>query len=94
MYILSWVVWVIALLVLFIHIPLFFHRDPGVGRLAKRFSLLIVIGLLITVLTDLSKFHLIWWLPFVYVFNLFTFKAGVYRRAAKFMENLKKEHKR
>jgi hypothetical protein len=91
MNILEWVVWIIAAFVFIIHIFLFFNSDPGVSRLAKRFSLLIAIGLAITVFTKLSKFHLIWWLPLAYFINLVTFSAGVHRDAHKFIENLKKE---
>ena len=49
MHILSWVIWAIAMVILLIQIPLFFHRDPGVGRLAKRFGFLIAVGLVVKV---------------------------------------------
>jgi len=93
MHILSWVIWAIAMVILLIQIPLFFHRDPGVGRLAKRFGFLIAVGLVVTLFTSLSKFHLIWWVPVAYACNLLTFSAGVNRNAAKFITNLKKEQK-
>ena len=89
MYILSWIIWAIAMITLLIQIPLFFHRDAGVSRLAKRFAFLIAVGLTITLFTNLSKFHLIWWVPVVYTCNLFTFAAGINRNAAKFFVNFK-----
>ncbi len=89
MNILGWVVWAVAMFIFIVHIFLFFHSDPGVSRLAKRFSFLIAIGLAITAFTKLSKFHLIWWIPVAYLFNLWAFSARVQRDAKKFIEKLK-----
>lgn len=91
MNILGWIVWAVAMFVFIVHIFLFSHSDPGVSRLAKRFSFLIAIGLAITAFTKLSKSHLIWWIPVVYIFNLLAFSAGVHRGAEKFIEKLKEE---
>jgi len=89
--ILEWIIWGVALIIFIIHIFLFFHSDPGVSRLAKRYSFLIAIGLIVTAFTKFSKFHLIWWAPVAYVFNLLTLSAGVRRGAKKFIKDLKED---
>jgi hypothetical protein len=88
MNIIGWIVWGIALLILIVQVALFFHHDPGVGRLAKRWAFLIALGLAITALTDFSKLHLLWWVPFSLFLNLFFLTAGVNRKVAKFTERL------
>lgn len=77
MIIIGWVVWGVALVILIVQVALFYHRDPGVARLAKRFAFLIIIGLAITVFINLSKLHLLWWLPVCYIFNMLFFGAAL-----------------
>ena len=91
MNILGWVVWAVAMSMFIAHIFLFFYSDPGVTRLAKRFSFLIAIGLAITAFTKLSKFHLIWWVPVAYLLNLWAFSVGVQRGAKKFLKSSRKK---
>jgi hypothetical protein len=84
----GWIVWGLACLILVTQLPLSFHRDGGVARLATRYSLFIVAGLIATVFLDISKLHLIWWLPFTYFLNFALFNWSVKRKVSKSMEEL------
>ncbi len=88
MEIVGWVVWGLTCLILITQLPLSFHRDPGVGRLATRFSLFILVGLIATAFINVSKLHLIWWLPFTYFLNFILFEWSVNRKVAKSMREL------
>ena len=94
MIILGWVIWSIGAFILLINICLFHNPDAGAGRLAKRLALLITIGLVITLFTNFSKFHLVWWIPLAMFLNIAAFQSGVYRKGAKFMEELKENKER
>ncbi len=70
----GWIVWALACLVLLTHLPLVFHRDGGVGRMAGRFAFLVLVGLIITTLGGYSKLHLLWYVPAAYCLN-FAFES-------------------
>ncbi len=76
----SWFIWILALLVLIAEMFIFSHPEKAIGNLAKRFSFLIVVGLFTTALTDVPKFHLIWWVPFSYYINYFYFWLSYKRK--------------
>lgn len=92
MYILEWIVWSIGVFILFIQVCLINNPDPGAGRLAKRYSIFLLTGLLLTVFMEISKFHLIWWIPVGFIINLLFFSSSVYRGADKFKEKMKEEN--
>jgi hypothetical protein len=91
MNIIGWVVWGLACLILITQLPLAFHRDAGVARLAKRFCLFIVVGLVVTVLIDVSKLHLIWWVPLTYFLNFALFSWSVNRKMRKLTDSITPE---
>lgn len=79
MYIIEWTIWGISFLILLIQIKLLGSKDGTVQLLAKRFSYFIIFGLIITAILNVSKFHLIWWMPFTYFLNLKLFINKVMR---------------
>ena len=92
MNIIGWVVWGIALLIFFVQVALFFSHDPGVGRLAKRTAFLIALGLVVTVLTNFSKLHLLWWVLLSFFFNLFFFRVSVKRKVSDLADRTLNEY--
>ena len=92
MYFIRWFVWGVALAIFIAQLVFIFHRDPGLRRLAKRFAFLIAIGLAVTALTNISKLHLLWWVPLVFFINLVFFAADINRETAKFAERIMKEN--
>ena len=94
MNIIEWIAWGFAFMILICQCALFSHRDPGVGRLSKRFAFLISIGLIFTLVTRYSKLHMIWWVPLAYNLNVFFFAASVNRGIAKFVDQMNKEKKK
>jgi len=92
MYFIRWFVWAAALAIFISQLVLIFRRDPGVRRLAMKFAFLIAIGLAVTVLTNLSKLHLLWWVPLAFFINLVFLAADINRKTAKFAKRLMKEN--
>ena len=88
-----WIVWGTALAIFISQVVFIFHRDPGKRRLAMKFAFLIAIGLAVTVFTNISKLHLLWWLPLCLFINLVLLVADINRKTAKFAERLMKENK-
>jgi len=70
MAIIEWVIWAIAcvFLLLFFLAALFQH-DPVIRSYHMRNCLLLVPGLLVTVITPISKLHLLWWVPVTFFLN-------------------------
>jgi hypothetical protein len=77
MNIIEWIVWGIAVLVLLFFVPFYFHPRVLLGRQFKIFALLILIGLVLTVCTQLSKLHLLWWIPLSYILKDLIFYADL-----------------
>ena len=92
MYLIRWFVWGTALAIFIAQLVFIFHRDPGLRRLAKRFAFLIAIGLAVTALTNISKLHLLWWVPLGFCINLVFLAAGINRKTAKFAKRLQNEN--
>lgn len=92
MYFISWFVWGVALAIFIAQLVFIFHRDPGLRRLAKMFAFLIAIGLAVTAFTNLSKLHLLWWVPLGFFINLFFLAADINRKTAKFAERIQSEN--
>jgi len=88
----SWFVWGVALAIFIAQLVFIFHRDPPLRRLAMRFAFLIAIGLAVTAFTNISKLHLLWWVPLVFFINLVFLAADINRKTAKFTERLMKEN--
>ncbi|MFN0277853.1 MAG: hypothetical protein ACKVRN_04540 [Pyrinomonadaceae bacterium] len=85
----GWIIWGLACFVLSIHILLiFFGSDPGTRRLAMRYSLLLIVGLGVTAFLNVSKLHLLWWLPITFVFNLLHFQWSVKKDLMNYMRDL------
>lgn len=68
----GWIVWSISLVVSLVF-ALAQPRDIAVRSLLRRFSFLIAIGLTATLLLNISKLHLLWWIPVCYPLNLLLF---------------------
>lgn len=92
MHFIRWFVWGVALAIFIAQLVFIFHRDPGLRRLAKRFAFLIAIGLAVTALTNISKLHLLWWVPLGFVINLFFLAADINREAYKFAQRIQSEN--
>ena len=88
-----WVVWGTALAIFISQFIFIFRRDPAKRRLAMRFAFLIAIGLAVTVFTNISKLHLLWWVPLALFINLVFLVADINRKTAEFAERLIKENK-
>jgi hypothetical protein len=67
----EWVIWAIAcvFLLLFFLAALYQH-DPVIRSYHIRYCLLLVPGLLVTVITPISKLHLLWWVPVAFFLNM------------------------
>jgi hypothetical protein len=77
MNIIEWIVWGIGVLVLIVFFPMCLHREPLIARLFKVFAVLIVAGLIVTAFTQLSKFHLLWWIPVSFILKDVIFHADL-----------------
>lgn len=86
MNIIEWIVWGIGFLILIIHIPLYLHHDPSIASIFRNFAVLATAGLVVTVLTELSKLHLLWWIPVSYILKFDIFYAGGYWRVKRFLK--------
>lgn len=73
MNIIEWIIWVIGVLVLLFFVPFYFHPRPLFGHLFKIFAFLIVLGLILTAFTQLSKLHLLWWIPLSFILTILIF---------------------
>ena len=88
-----WVVWGTALAIFISQFIFIFRRDPAKRRLAMKFAFLIAIGLAVTFFTNISKLHLLWWVPLAWFINLVFLVADINRKTAEFAERLIKENK-
>lgn len=71
MVIVGWIIWAITCVFLLTFLlSALSRRDPGFRNHHLRFSVLLLVGLLITVLTSFSKLHLLWWIPVAFVVNM------------------------
>ena len=67
----EWSVWIVVLVLAIGLFSISSHKDPGVGQMSKGLVILIGAGLAITLITGLSKLHLLWWLPLSYILNMY-----------------------
>jgi hypothetical protein len=74
MQIVGWIIWGISIVIAALQIPLMREEGKGVRILAIRFFALLIIGILTTFLTSISKLNLLWWIPSSYLFNIYLFK--------------------
>ncbi|MHC4286576.1 MAG: hypothetical protein ACYSWZ_26995 [Planctomycetota bacterium] len=88
-----WFVWGTALAIFISQVVFIFHRDPAKRRLAMKFAFLIAIGLTVTVFTNISKLHLLWWVPLALFINMVILAADINRKTAEFAERLMNENK-
>ena len=71
MAIFEWVVWAIACVILLsFSLAALSQHDSGLRNHHIRHCLLLVPGLLITVITPISKLHLLWWVPVTFFLNI------------------------
>jgi hypothetical protein len=91
MNIVGWLIWGLACLILLTQVPSAFHHDGGVARLARRFCLFIIVGLIVTAFLDVSKLHLIWWIPATYFLNLALFSWSVNRKMGALLDSITPE---
>lgn len=71
MAIVEWVIWGIACVFLVsFFLAALFQRDPGIRSHHMRHCLLLAPGLVLTVVTPISKLHLIWWVPATFFLNM------------------------
>ena len=94
MNIIEWFVWGIAVLILIAYVPLYFHRDPLIGRLFKGFAVLIAIGLVVTIFTKFSKLHLLWWVPVSFILKDFIFYANLKHGFNRFVKKMDREREK
>ncbi len=70
MIVFEWIVWGVACLIfLSFVLAAFSSRDSGLRAHHVRHSLLIAVGLVITFITQMSKLHLLWWVPVTFILN-------------------------
>ncbi len=94
MNIIEWFVWGIAVLILIAYVPLYFHRDPLIGRLFKGFAALITIGLVVTIFTNHSKLHLLWWVPVSFFLKDFIFYTNLKLGFNRFVKKKDREREK
>jgi len=67
----EWIVWAIACIVLLsFFLAALAQRDSGIRSHHMRHCLLLAPGILITIITPISKLHLLWWVPVTFFLNL------------------------
>lgn len=66
----EWVVWGFALFLGFAFL-MNRHKDGGVILLSRRYAILVLVGVLVTFAIDISKLHLLWWMPVAYFLNMY-----------------------
>jgi ribosomal protein S17E len=71
MAIVEWVIWAIGcVFLLSFFLAALFQHDPGIRSHHMRHCLLLVPGVLVTAITPISKFHLLWWVPVTFFLNM------------------------
>jgi len=94
MNIIEWIIWGIGVLVLIMFIPMCLHREPLIGRMFKIFAALIVVGLVITILTQISKLHLLWWIPLSFILKDLIFHADLQWRYRGLLKESREREKK
>lgn len=91
MTIIEWIIWAIAcvFLLLFFLAALSQH-DPVIRSLHMRYCLLLAPGLLVTVMTPISKFHLLWWVPVSFFLNMLLSTILLSLRLTRGLRNFEK----
>ena len=74
MQILGWIVFGITCIIALAQLPLLKEEARGVKILAIRFFVLLLIGIIVTIFTSISKLNLFWWIPLTYLGNIYLFK--------------------
>jgi len=92
MAIFEWVVWAIACAILMsFFLAALSQRDPGLRNHHMRHCLLLGTGLLITVITPMSKLHLLWWVPVTFFLNMLLSNILISLRLKRGPRNLEKQ---
>ncbi len=66
----GWIVWALACVVLLSFLlAALFSKDSSLRAHHMRHSLLLIAGLIITAITQISKLHLLWWVPLTFFLN-------------------------
>lgn len=68
----EWIVWAVGCIYCVVFL-LNRHQDGGVMMLSRRYAVLLGIGLVVTLLADVSKLHLLWWAALAFPLNLILF---------------------
>ena len=88
----EWIVWVISCIVLLsFFLAALTQRDFGIRSHHMRHCLLLAPGLLITIITPISKFHLLWWVPVTFFLNLLLSNILLSLRLKRGMRNFEKQ---
>ena len=88
----EWIVWVIACIVLLsFFLAALTQRDSGIRSHHMRHWFLLAPGLLITIITPISKFHLLWWVPVTFFLNLLLSNILLSLRLKRGMRNFEKQ---
>jgi len=82
----EWVIWGFALLLSFVFL-MNRHKDRGVMLLSRRYATLILVGALFTFVTDISKLHLLWWMPIAYFLNMYLLTIIFQHKMKSFEKN-------
>jgi len=91
MAIIEWVIWAIAcVFLLSFFLAALFQHDPGIRSHHMRHCLLLVPGLLVTVITPISKFHLLWWVPVTFFLNMLLSNMLLSLRLKRELRNFEK----
>lgn len=85
--ILGWVVWGLSCLVMLANIGVSLSsRDASARWLAGRYAFLVGLGLTITAAPEISKLHLLWWLPAAFAINMVAAGASVERATRRWFK--------
>jgi len=91
MAIIEWVIWAIAcVFLLSFFLAALYQHDPGIRSHHMRYCLLLALGLLVTAITPISKFHLLWWVPVTFFLNLLLSNIILSLRLKRGLQNLEK----
>lgn len=91
MAIIEWVIWAIAcVFLLSFFLAALYQHDPGIRSHHMRYCLLLAPGLLVTVITPISKFHLLWWVPVTFFLNLLLSNIILSLRLKRGLRNFEK----
>jgi len=94
MAIIEWVIWAIAcVFLLSFFLAALFQHDPVIRSYHMRNCLLLVPGLLVTVITPISKFHLLWWVPATFFLNLLLSNILLFSRLKRGLRNFEKQQR-